>query len=165
MAKYIYIYTATKKGYEECEVGEDSINLTRPTSKTRRGRVGKKVAQTLDTGCGQGVAIPVLTPDRVNKRQNGRRFKEDGDPSFTLTAMDVHGVATEDDKVDTIYYPKGDCQIAIRRLTPKECFRLQGFPDEYFEKAEFMNSDSQLYKQAGNAVSVPVVYAIARKIE
>lgn len=41
------------------------------------------------------IAIPVLTPDRENKRQNGRRFKENGDPSFTLTAQDRHGVAVK----------------------------------------------------------------------
>lgn len=171
--------------------------------------MGKKVAQTLDTGCNQGVAIPVLTPDREHKNQNGRRMKEDGDPMFTLTTQDQHGVAVmaglgekksnsntqwyqqdrvghthglatslnsqlpgggqmygipSTDEVETIYYPKRDCHIAIRKLTPKECFRLQGFSDELFEKAQFVNSDSQLYKQAGNAVTVPVVEAVGEAI-
>lgn len=58
-------------------------------------------------------AIPVLTPNRVKKRQNGRRFKEDGEPSFTVTTQDQHGV----------YDGK-----RIRRLTPTECEKLQGFP-------------------------------------
>lgn len=49
----------------------------------------------------------------------------------------------------------------IRKLTPRECFRLQGWTDDYFEKAEFVNSDSQLYKQAGNGVTVNVIEAIA----
>ncbi|HEH6576615.1 TPA: DNA cytosine methyltransferase, partial [Clostridioides difficile] len=62
----------------------------------------------------------VLTPDRVNKRQNGRRIKESGEPMFTLTAQDKHGILKNGD---------------IRRLTPKECFRLQGFPDKYYERA------------------------------
>mgnify|MGYP005780782377 CR=1 FL=1 len=53
----------------------------------------------------------------------------------------------------------------IRKLTPKECFRLQGFPDEYFEKARAVNSDTQLYKQAGNSVTVPVIYEIAKRME
>jgi DNA (cytosine-5)-methyltransferase 1 len=88
---------------------------------------------------------PVLTPDRPEKRQNGRRMKEDGEPMFTLTAQDKHGAK-------------------IRRLTPKECFRLQGFPDEYFYRARAVNSDSQLYKQAGNSVSVPVIYEIAKRL-
>ena len=52
----------------------------------------------------------------------------------------------------------------IRKLTPKECFRLQGWTDDYFEKAQFVNSDSQLYKQAGNGVTVNVIQAIAEKL-
>ena len=66
--------------------------------------------------------------------------------------------------VPVIWYDKYKCYIAIRKLTPKECFRLQGWTDNYFEKAQFVNSDSQLYKQAGNGVSVPVVEDIARAI-
>ena len=54
--------------------------------------------------------------------------------------------------------------MRIRKLTPKECFRLQGFPDEYFERAAKVNSDSQLYKQAGNSVTVNVIYEIARRL-
>lgn len=95
------------------------------------------------------VAIPCLTPDRVEKRQNGRRFKENGDPMFTITAQDKHGVYDG---------------MRIRKLTPRECFRLQGFPDEYFERAKSVNSDSQLYKQAGNSVTVNVIYEIAQKL-
>lgn len=55
--------------------------------------------------------------------------------------------------------------VAIRRLTPKEFFRLQGWSDDYFEKAAFVNSNSQLYKQAGNGVTVNVIKAIAEKME
>jgi len=91
-------------------------------------------------------AIPVLTPDRIEKRQNGRRFKEDGDPSFTLTGQDRHGVMT------------GISQI--RRLTPTECARLQGFPDNWCEGL----SDSQQYKCFGNAVSTPVVTYLISKL-
>lgn len=54
--------------------------------------------------------------------------------------------------------------MRIRKLTPKECFRLQGFTDEQFEKAAAVNSNSQLYKQAGNAVTVNVVYEIGKHI-
>lgn len=57
---------------------------------------------------------------------------------FTLTTKDRHGVFEEEKQ-------------KIRKLTPKECFRLQGFPDEYFERAAAVNSDSQLYKQAETA--------------
>lgn len=146
-----------------------------------------------------GIAIPVLTPDRAEKRQNGRRFKEDGEPMFTLTGQDRHGVGIEPlgvlrnvrsdygkeiaNTLDTscnqgifvqilddlivyaVWYEKYQCYIAIRRLTPKECFRLQGWTDDYFEKAQFVNSDSQLYKQAGNGVTVSVIQAIARNMK
>lgn len=133
-------------------------------------------------GGGPGVAVPVLTPGRENKRQNGRRFKENGEPMFTLTAQDRHGVA--------IYqrphgYNKGGIHkdaptltgnayqennvllqnYRIRKLTPRECFRLQGFPDEYFDRAAAVCSDTQLYKQAGNSVTVNVIYEIARRLE
>ena len=60
----------------------------------------------------------------------------------------------------------GNGQVRIRRLTPLECFRLQGFPDEHFHNAKAAGvSDSQLYKQAGNAVTVNVVYEIARRLQ
>lgn len=129
------------------------------------------------------IAIPVLTPDRAEKRQNGRRFKENGEPMFTLTAQDRHGVGigignpiekdsygifikiSEELTVYAVWYEKYQCYIAIRKLTPKECFRLQGWTDDYFEKAQFVNSDSQLYKQAGNGVTVSVIQAIAEKLK
>lgn len=104
-----------------------------------------------------------ITPDRLNKRQNGRRFKNNGEPAFTLTAQDRHGILLDeqkDDNSDFWYHGK-----AIRKLTPRECWRLQGFNDEQFEKAKEAGiSNSQLYKQAGNAVTVPIVKAIGEKI-
>ena len=98
-------------------------------------------------GQDSGIAIPVLTPDRAEKRQNGRRFKDDGEPMFTLTGQDRHGIAIEVKEataktLDTscnqgifvqvsdelivyaVWYEKLQCYIAIRKLTPKECFRL-----------------------------------------
>jgi DNA (cytosine-5)-methyltransferase 1 len=128
------------------------------------------------------IAIPVSTPEITLKSQNGRRFKENGDEAFTLTARDRHGVALgldiesskdhlgmyvelEDGSVVyAVWYEKYACYIAIRKLTPRECFKLQGWDDEYFDRAEFVNSDSQLYKQAGNGVTVNVVYEIAKRI-
>lgn len=100
------------------------------------------------------IVKPCLTPDRIEKRQNGRRFKEDGGVSFTLTAQDKHGVLLDDGR-----------EVRIRKLTPKECFRLQGFPDDYYERAAQVCSDSQLYKQAGNSVTVNVIYEIAKRLE
>lgn len=69
------------------------------------------------------------------------------------------GGVTECQKLQTETIPN----IRIRKLTPKECFRLQGWTDDYFEKAQQFNSDSQLYKQAGNGVTVTVIEAIARR--
>lgn len=110
------------------------------------------------------IAIPVLTPDRAEKRQNGRRCKENGDPMFTLTGQDRHGVLiglVDGGFAYGIWYEKYGCYVAIRKLTPKECFRLQGWDDTYFDRAALVNSDNQLYKQAGNGVTVPVIQAIA----
>lgn len=106
----IRVREATKQGYTEASVG-DSVNLAYPNSKTRRGIVGKQIANTLLTGESQGVV----------------------EPSFR-----------------------------IRKLTPRECWRLQGFPDWAFDKAQEVNSNSQLYKQAGNSVTVNVIKEIAR---
>jgi len=107
----IKINSATKRGYELATEG-DSVNLSVPTSKTRRGRVGKGVAQTLDTACNQAVI---------------------------------------DNK--------------IRRLTPIECERLQGFPDNWTEYGiSGKISDTQRYKMCGNAVTVDVVEAVANSI-
>jgi DNA (cytosine-5)-methyltransferase 1 len=130
-----------------------------------------------------GVVRAVLTPDREEKRQNGRRIKDDGEEMFTLTAQDKHGVMlsgiyTQDSpafnrgpmpglsrslKANTHDASVTD-GVKIRRLTPRECFRLQGFPDEYFNRAAAVNSDSQLYKQAGNSVTVNVIYEIAKRL-
>ena len=113
------------------------------------------ISPTLNTMQGGGrepkVVIPILTPDRENKRQNGRRFKTDREPMFTLTAQDRHGVMTEG--------------LKIRKLTPRECWRLQGFPDWAFDKAQEVNSKTQLYKQAGNSVTVNVIKAIAERLK
>lgn len=117
------------------------------------------VSQTLDSSCRNNLlqkqtCCAVLTPDREEKRQNGRRIKEPGEPSFTLTAQDRLGVALLDGNV------------RIRRLTPRECWRLQGFPDEYFDKAKAAGiSDTQLYKQAGNGVTVNVARAIGERLK
>jgi DNA (cytosine-5)-methyltransferase 1 len=195
------------------------------------------IAPTLTVPSGGGremkIVQAVLTPDRVEKQQNGRRFKEDGEPMFTITAQDKHGIMltrheikretdishclmardykgignqemtgvleireatkkgfAEAEPGDSVNYSvptsntrrgrvgKGiantldtGCQqgvvtedIRIRKLTPRECWRLQGFPDWAFDKAREVNSDSQLYKQAGNSVTVNVIYEIAKRL-
>ena len=230
----------------------ESVGNVNPSGNGMNGEVysSQGLAPTLTTNKGEGqkIAIPVLTPDRLEKRQNGRRFKTDGEPMFTLTAQDRHGVVVENkvkqvgNLIDTESFggnphrgrvydisgispclncmgggglePKirvkeatkqgfaeaeiGDSvnlshpnsktrrgrvgkQIAntlltgesqgvvepdyrIRKLTPRECWRLQGFPDWAFDKAQGVNSNSQLYKQAGNSVTVNVIAAIAKEL-
>lgn len=94
--------------------------------------------------------IAVLTPEKVNVRQQGRRFKLPNEPMFTITVADKHGV---------IY-----CGY-IRKLLPLEAWRLQGFTDEQFNKVQTIGmSDAQLYKQAGNAVTTNVVEDVAKFI-
>lgn len=114
---YIEVKNATKQGGITIQNG-GVMNITYPTSQTRRGRVidDGKTAPTLETSANAGV-------------------------------VNING---ED--------------VRIRKLTPKECFRLQGFPDEYFARAAEVNSDSQLYKQAGNSVTVNVIYEIAKRL-
>ena len=226
----------------------ESVGNVNPSGNGMNGEVysSQGLAPTLTTNKGEGqkIAIPVLSPDRVNKNQNGRRFKTDGEPMFTLTAQDRHGVVVENEikkygiiqpnynQSGVVYdtdgisptirayqggnlEPKirvkeatkqgyaeaeiGDSvnlshpnsktrrgrvgkQIAntlltgerqgvvepdfrIRKLTPRECWRLQGFPDWAFDKAQEVNSNSQLYKQAGNSVTVNVITAIAKELE
>ena len=109
----ILVKEATKQGYAAADVG-DSINFSHPNSKTRRGRVGKSIANTLLTSDEQGVVLS---------------------------------------------------DYKIRKLTPRECWRLQGFPDWAFDKAQEVNSNSQLYKQAGNSVTVNVIEEIAKRIK
>lgn len=122
------------------------------------------ISPTLNTMQGGGrepkVVVPVITPDRINKRQNGRRFKENGDPMFTINTVDKHGILL---KKSTFESSKN---LRIRKLTPRECWRLQGFPDWAFDRAKQAGlSDSQLYKQAGNSVTIPVIKAIAENME
>lgn len=109
----ILVKEATKQGYAVADVG-DSINFSHPNSKTRRGRVGKNIANTLLTSDEQGVVLS---------------------------------------------------DYKIRKLTPRECWRLQGFPDWAFDKAQEVNSKSQLYKQAGNSVTVNVIEEIAKRFK
>ena len=126
----------TRKAYKETDIAN---TLTAGTPDKKRGNYSPIT----------GVAIPVSDPGRINKNQNGRRFKNAGEEMFTLTGQDRHGVSDG---------------LRIRKLTPRECFRLQGWTDEYFDRAAMVNSDSQLYKQAGNGVTVSVIQAIAERL-
>lgn len=146
---YIKVKSATKKGYELAEIGEDSINLEHPNSKTRRGRVGLCVAQTLTTSCNQGVAtVNVVANLPGNHEQNSRVYGING-ISPTLTTMQGGGQE-----------PKIHYGYRIRKLTPRECFRLMDFPEAF----TWTVSDSQAYKQAGNSIAVGVLAKIINKL-
>lgn len=145
--KQILINENTKLGYAEAKVG-DSVNLSHPNSKTRRGRVGKGVANTLLAGDGQGVVVWDMYNKRKRTDGNVGTLTANGNTSFTHSG--------------TFGIEEG---MRIRKLTPLECWRLQGFPDWAFDRAEKVNSNSQLYKQAGNSVTVNVIYEIARRFK
>ena len=102
------------------------------------------MAQTLDTQCNQGVIV--TKTEAIPSKEHESLYVEIY-PGCVVYA---------------VWYEKYQCYIAIRKLTPRECFRLQGWSDDYFDKAEFVNSDSQLYKQAGNGITTNVVYEIAK---
>ena len=136
--KIVVLGNTSKTGYRGHDIHD--INGLSPTVAARDYKGPKQIA------------VPVLTPDRINKRQNGRRFKDDGEPMVTLTAQDRHGIITDD--------------IRIRKLVPIETWRLQGFTDEQFYKAKESGvSNSQLYKQSGNSVTVNVVDAIVKQLK
>lgn len=95
-------------------------------------------------------ARAVITPEREKIRQRGRRVKGPDEPMFTLTATDKHGVEYDG---------------LVRRLTPLECFRLQGYTDAQYEAAVSAGiPEAQLYKMAGNSVTTNVVTAVGRKL-
>lgn len=160
----VAIREATKKGYAEATVG-DYVNLEFPNSKTRRGRVGKQVANTLLTSDNQGVVV--LRPVRTEYGKEIRKAYENGEVEesrHNMTKLEPR----QDGISNTITTVQKDNLLKdgfrIRKLTPRECWRLQGFPDWAFDKAQEVNSKTQLYKQAGNSVTVNVIKAIAERL-
>lgn len=162
------IKVMTKSGYQLAHPG-DSIDLAYATMNTRRGRVGDKIAHTVTPGNNQGYFFidlnedPSLTENArcllanqdtgIGKFKGGRSgvFVENPKAPFAVPVRDADG---------NIHYGK------VRKLMPIECWRLQGFKDEQFHKAAATGlSDAQLYKMAGNAVTVPVISALGEKIK
>lgn len=131
--KSVKVKSNTLKGYEEAKEG-DSINFSVPNSETRRGRVGKGVAQTLDTSCNQGVIHNCIT-EAIGRQGSSSEYI---------------------DSCKKVYQSSSQ----IRRLTPRECFRLMDFPDTF----TWPVSDSQAYKQAGNSIVVNVLYKIIKNL-
>jgi DNA (cytosine-5)-methyltransferase 1 len=166
-----YVKEATKKGYAEIYEG-DSVNLKQPNSKTRRGRVGKGCVQTLTTSCNQAVIEPNELSHSEWKQQMYKRFIEDSN-------SEVSGVITNQSQSfgyrppmkgysKTLKANANDAGVVesfrVRKLTPRECYRLMGFTDEQFDRSQAFSSDSQLYKQAGNSIVVDVLYYIFGKL-
>ena len=211
----IKVKSATSQGYEIAEQG-DSINLSQPNSETRRGRVGKQKAQTLETSCNQAVVEPIIcairgrNPENPNDNTKGIEFKQrlelnkkgqsncltsdvtmnmiiepnysskalnetiensnliEGEPK----ALDLYNRSARDES-PTLTEPHHNSLrmfdgYRIRRLTPIECERLQGFPDNHTAFGNYDGevkpmSNTQRYKQCGNAVTVDVVQAVANQ--
>lgn len=183
--KGIVVREATKQGYAIAEEG-DSVNLEQPNSQTRRGRVGKGVAQTLTTSCNQGVvesmrfyeqAIETLKNNDCAVGDTINAFNHTVDKTGIVIAstqknsyvgsLDAHcptltgAMGCGGGQIPTI----GDLmQFRIRKLIPLECWRLMGFTDEDYYRAAAVNSNSQLYKQAGNSIVKHVLMAIFKQM-
>lgn len=202
---YVKVPEATKKGFDIAEVG-DSINLSNPNSTTRRGRVGKGIANTLDTSCNQAVIEPLLI--KFSRTENAKKQrKETGtnnfqDKQIEFVKSDISNTITTVQKDNLIIEPQlnqiaqiegfesegrvydanglartikdgggggsktgwYDTGAKIRRLLPIETFRLQGYSDEFFYKCQAVNSDTRLYQQAGNTITVSVIQAIIKNL-
>jgi DNA (cytosine-5)-methyltransferase 1 len=154
------IKSTNNKAYEEAYIG-DSINFQNINSNTRRGRVGKGIAQTLDTECKQAVIqINSNTNWGNSVKQSDRVYSDKGLSPCLTSSMGTGGNLV----------PNINTNKFIRRLTEIECERLQGFPDNW---TEFGNYDgvikkvpkTQRYKMLGNAVTVKVVEEIVKRIK
>ena len=153
----VLVNSATKSGYEIAKQG-DSINLSNPNSETRRGRVGKEVAQTLDTSCNQ--AVFVVKEVRTEESKVKRRLTGTNDfrgKCIELREQSFSNTITTSLTLDHVI----KTNFSFRNLTPRECFRLMDFPDSF----EFPVSDTQAYKQAGNSIVVAVLSLIISKLK
>jgi DNA (cytosine-5)-methyltransferase 3A len=133
------------------EVQRGKVGYFRKDSQANRVYYIHDKAVTLCGEAGGGAAkmgqylFGCITPDRIEKRQNGQRFN-DGKKFYTLTAQDKHGVLIEG---------------YIRKLTPIECERLQTVPDNYTDCV----SDTQRYKMLGNGWTVDVIAHIFKNLK
>ena len=160
-AQKVKIKSATKKGYEEATQG-DSINFSVPNSKTRRGRVGKGVAQTLDTKCEQAVI------QLNNCKKSGGKQPYQQDRVYSDKGISPCLMRNKSDLIIKEESCNHNKEI-IRKLTPIECERLQGVPDNHTSIGNYDGqvkevSDAQRYKMCGNAVTVDVVEAVGRNL-
>ena len=144
---------STKAKLEPSALLRGNYDFDKNKANTSRNKIGylKKMVDTLTTGCQQGTVEvrPVKNPIKSDLARNTERTGKPGAPMHTLTTKDRHGVL---------------CEGRIRRLTPRECLRLQGWADDRIDTVLAIQSDNQAYKQAGNGVTVNVVEAIGRRI-
>lgn len=183
------IKSKTKIGYQFAHSG-DSINTAYANNNTRRGRVGEGIAHTETTTATLAVYLIDMNPSPqltelvrcITARQDSGISNRKGEHSAVLVIVkeitpdeikELNGIKAEESNTDKtagviVLSDEEDNQYIayIRKLTPKECWRLQGFTDEQFNKVKAIGmSDSQLYKMAGNAVTVPAVFAISRELK
>ena len=189
----IAIKTNTKTGYTYAE-NFDCIDLEYPKSKFRRGRIQQQIPNTLKTGGNSGLILlgsltdknsqgeRVYTTDiAVTQNANGGGlgaktglYLINGDVSYCITANESKGTTLEDFLKKKRRQLVTDKTFRIRRLTPLECWRLMGFSDEAYQKARIAlnnkfykgkdRANSQMYKQAGNSIVVPVLEGILENI-
>lgn len=185
----IPIKSKTKSGYQ-LALPYDSIDTAYADMNSRRGRVGAELAHTLTTSSTQAVYLidmnesPKLTELArcITARQDSGISKRKAEHSGVLVIVkevtpdeikELNVIKAEESNTDKtvglliLSNEEGHQFIGyIRKLTPRECWRLQGFTDAQFDKVKAVGiSDSQLYKMAGNAVTVPAVFAVARELK
>lgn len=166
---HVKIKSNTKNGFETAKIG-DGINLGMPNSKTRRGRVGKGVAQTLDTQGNQGVLVGYAS--RTDGAKEIRRISMKSGVDFTpfqgkkmeFKPSDVMNTVTCATQKDNLIFTSN-----IRRLTEIECERLQGFPDDWTKWGNYDGKikeipKTQRYKLIGNAVTTNIVKLIGERL-
>ena len=166
------IKSKTKDGYQIAYPG-DSIDTAFSGQNSRRGRVGSQIAHTLTTSVIQAYYFIDLNPE-PKLTENARCITARHDSGISNRKAEHSGVFVEstniaDDEKFAVAFvePNGEVHIGrIRKLTPRECWKLQGFTDDQFDKAKVTGlSDSRLYKMAGNAVTVNVISEIGKIIK
>lgn len=174
---FIKVRTANKQGFDLAAEG-DSVDLQYPTSTTRRGRVGHGVSKTIMTSDGMGVVVKNnLKIDLCNKLVGEGVVKGGEVVNHSYTTSEQRNSLSKYIESDNGVMPtlttRPDClgyatlppNIRIRKLTPKECWRLMGFDDCDIEKAQAAGvSNAQLYKQAGNSIVVNVLEGILKNL-
>jgi DNA (cytosine-5)-methyltransferase 1 len=154
--EYLKIKSATSKGYEEAREG-DSINFKNINSETRRGRVGKGVAQTIESN---NMSQAVIYNDKRLNKTIAKNNLPNGKPMM----IDIYNQTVHNESPALKEPHHNDRRLwdgyQVRKLTPRECFRLMDFPDTF----TWTVSDSQAYKQAGNSIVVNVLYKILKQL-